>query len=152
MKLSQLLEVLHNSQNMQIYLPNGAMVPQHFHVTEVGHVTKSFIDCGGTLRKEDSISIQLWSATDYDHRLDPKKLIKILTATISQLELPDADIVVEFQGNTIEKYGMDHDGDRFLLTKTVTACLALDQCGITVEKPKVKLSDINSCTPGGGCC
>jgi len=152
MKLSQLLEVLYNSQNLQIYLPNGAIVPQHFHVTEVGHVTKSFIDCGGTLRKEDSISIQLWSATDYDHRLDPRKLITILTSTISQLELPDADIVVEFQGNTIEKYGLDHDGDRFLLIKTVTACLALDQCGITVEKPKVKLSDINSCTPGSGCC
>lgn len=152
MKLSQLLELLHTTQDIQIYLPNGAMVPQHFHVTEVGHVTKSFIDCGGTVRKEDSISLQLWSATDYDHRLDPKKLISILTATVSKLQLPDADIFVEFQGNTIEKYGLDHDGNRFLLTKTLTECLALDQCGLPSLKPKVIMKAIGSCAPGSGCC
>jgi len=33
-------------------LENGTMVPEHFHVTEVGVVTKHFIDCGGTVRNE----------------------------------------------------------------------------------------------------
>lgn len=29
-------------------LENGNSVPEHFHVTEVGIITKDFIDCGGT--------------------------------------------------------------------------------------------------------
>ena len=49
------------------------MVPSHFHVTEVGKITKHFIDCGGTVRNEEVVNFQLWQADDYDHRLHPEK-------------------------------------------------------------------------------
>jgi hypothetical protein len=39
-------------------------VPEHFHVTEVGVVTKDFIDCGGTVRHEKVANFQLWDAND----------------------------------------------------------------------------------------
>jgi len=29
-------------------LPEGTYLPAHFHMTEVGLVTKHFVDCGGT--------------------------------------------------------------------------------------------------------
>ncbi len=37
-------------------MPNGAYVPPHFHLTEVGTMVKKFIDCGGTVREEAKIS------------------------------------------------------------------------------------------------
>ncbi|MGW8123550.1 DUF6428 family protein [Roseivirga echinicomitans] len=50
---------------------------------------------------------------------------------------------------------MEFDGTNFLLTNKQTACLALDKCGVPAEKPKIKMSAIQTaeaCTPGGGCC
>ena len=31
---------------IQFVLPDGDQIPIHFHVTEVGHVAKDFVDCG----------------------------------------------------------------------------------------------------------
>lgn len=69
----------------------------------------------------------------------------------------DLEIEVEYQGNTIGKYGLDYDGKNFLLTTKLTDCLAKDKCGIAQEKPKVELSQLqeqtsNTCAPGSGCC
>jgi hypothetical protein len=69
----------------------------------------------------------------------------------------DLEVEVEYQSDTIGKYGLDFDGNRFILTSKVTACLASDACGIPTEKIKVKIADLQtvaqaSCTPGGGCC
>ena len=71
------------------------------------------------------------------------------------LELGDLDIEVEYQAETIGKFGLEFNGSQFLLTSKQTDCLAKDNCGIPVEKLKVKLADLQSescCTPGGGCC
>jgi len=38
---------------VEFALPDGAKVPAHFHVTEVGYVTKDFFDCGGTRRRDE---------------------------------------------------------------------------------------------------
>ncbi len=54
---------------MNFQLENGTFVPEHFHVTEVGVVTKHFIDCGGTMRNEKVANFQLWDANDFEHRL-----------------------------------------------------------------------------------
>ena len=52
MILNELLTVLDDksSATIQLMLPNGSLVPAHFHITEVGRVHKDFIDCGGTIR------------------------------------------------------------------------------------------------------
>jgi len=52
MKLSAFKELVQSVDELKIALPNGDFVPKHFHVTEVGCITKNFIDCGGTVREE----------------------------------------------------------------------------------------------------
>ncbi len=52
MKLSEIKTVLLSLENVTFELENGSFVPEHFHVTEVGEITKHFIDCGGTIRSE----------------------------------------------------------------------------------------------------
>jgi len=156
MKLSQLKQHLNGVQEVNFELPNGSLVPQHFHVTEVGQIHKHFIDCGGTVRNEKSVNFQLWEAGDFDHRLAPQKLVSIIALSEKVLGVEDSEIEVEYQSNTIGKYGLDFDGKNFLLTAKTTACLASDACGVT-GKEKVKLSDLNEqkqacCTPGSGCC
>lgn len=155
MKLSQIKAKLTQLDKIAFQLPNGDLVPNHFHVTEVGKITKHFIDCGGTERKEEVANFQLWNANDYDHRLHPKKLLNIIELSEKILEIGDLEIEVEYQSDTIGKFGLDFDGNNFLLTSKQTDCLAKDQCGIPSEKPKMKLSEIQtatSCAPGSGCC
>ncbi|MEQ9311575.1 MAG: DUF6428 family protein [Cytophagales bacterium] len=155
MKLSQIKRTLVDLESIAFQLPNGELVPRHFHVTEVGMITKNFIDCGGTLRNEEVINFQLWSANDYDHRIHPEKLLHIIELSEKTLGLPDLDIEVEYQGETIGKYGLDFDGTNFLLTTKATDCLAKENCGIPASKPKVNLSELQTaecCAPGSGCC
>lgn len=156
MKLSEIKKQLSTLENVAFVLPNGTYVPEHFHVTEVGLISKSFIDCGGKLRKETVVNFQLWDANDFEHRLKPQKLLKIIALSENTLGIEDQEVEVEFQGETIGKYDIGFNGKEFTLVNKQTACLAQDQCGIPTEKQKVKLSEIpiqsNSCTPGGNCC
>ena len=89
---------------------------------------KNFIDCGGVIRSEKVVNFQLWNADDYDHRLHPEKLVHIIELSERVLGIPDLEIEVEYQGETIGKYGLDHDGKNFLLTTKMTDCLAKDNC------------------------
>jgi len=171
MKLSEVKLVLEVLETIGFQLPNGELVPNYFHVTEVGKITKHFIDCGGTLRNEEVVNFQLWNANDYDHRLHPEKLLDIIQLSEKVLNIEDLKIEVEYQAEiddsqtqknqptnimqTIGKFGLDFDGKNFLLTSKQTDCLAKDKCGIPVEKIKVRLSDLNDapcCSPDGNCC
>lgn len=156
MKLSEIKNHLSTLKNIAFKLPNGALVQPHFHVTEVGRITKDFIDCGGKRRSERVVNFQLWEEKDYDHRLHPEKLLSIIELSEKMFKFEDLEIEVEYQGKeTIGKYDLDFDGTYFLLTSKLTACLAEDACGISLEKPKVAISEVNkanSCAPGSGCC
>ena len=155
MKLSQIKLLLNQLDTIGFKLPNGELVPNHFHVTEVGKITKHFIDCGGTVRNEEVVNFQLWNANDYDHRLHPEKLLKIIELSEKVLEIENLEIEVEYQAETIGKFGLDFDGKHFVLTTKQTDCLAKDNCGIPTEKTKVKLSDLNNepcCSTDGNCC
>ena len=155
MKLSEVKKHLSAAEAVNFQLENGTFVPEHFHVTEVGVVTKHFIDCGGTIRNEKVANFQLWDANDFDHRLKPEKLLNIIQLSEEKLGMEDLEIEVEYLAETIGKYDLDFNGKDFVLVSKQTACLASDSCGIPSEKPKVKLSDLknqNTCTPGGGCC
>ena len=100
------------------------------------------------IRKEEVVNLQLWEANDYDHRLHPEKMLQILTLSEKAFNLQDLEIEVEYQGSTIQKFGLDFKGNNFLLTQKQTACLAQDACGV----PEVKAEAANSCAPGSGCC
>lgn len=156
MKLSQVKNILKTVNAVNFILADGTIVPEHFHVTEVGLITKNFIDCGGIVRKETVVNFQLWNAEDVEHRLKPQKLINIIELSEKVLGIDDFEIEVEYQTQTIGKYDIDFNGKHFVLLNKQTACLAQDQCGIPSEKQKVKLSEIvnetSCCSPGGSCC
>ncbi len=156
MKLSEIKMVLSEIDEVIFMLQNGTLVPSHFHVTEVGSVQKHFIDCGGTIRKESVINFQLFTAADYEHRLSAQKLLSIIELSEEELSLKNLEIEVEYQGDTIGKYGLEFNDGVFVLTSTLTDCLAKDKCGIPQEKQGVRLSEpqvqVNGCTPGSGCC
>lgn len=157
MKLSEIKKHLSTIEAVNFVLEDGTKVPEHFHVTEVGIVTKVFIDCGGTVRNEKIANFQLWDADDYDHRLKPGKLLDIIALSERVLGMEDLEIEVEYQSQTIGKYDLVFNGKDFVLVAKQTNCLAPDKCGIPSDEPKLTLLNIqaenqNSCTPGGGCC
>ncbi|MFZ4798554.1 MAG: DUF6428 family protein [Bacteroidia bacterium] len=156
MKLSEVKDALLTVETVSFTLPNGNKVPAHFHVTEVGVITKNFIDCGGMVRNEKVVNFQLWEANDFDHRLAPQKLLNIIELSEKVLGIENHEVEVEYQTETIGKFDLNFNGKDFVLANKQTDCLAKDNCGIPTEKLKVKLMELvpeqNCCTSGGGCC
>lgn len=156
MTLGQIKKILPELSTLGFQLEDGTFVPQHFHVTEIGKVTKNFIDCGGAVRNEEKVNFQLWTADDEDHRLKAEKLLDIIRISEEKLGIEDLEIEVEYQGTTIGRYDLDFNGSNFVLTNKLTACLAQDSCGIPPQKQKVALSELtkqnSGCSPGSGCC
>lgn len=157
MKLSELKQVLNTLSQINFIQPNGHFVPRHFHITEAGLNTKHFMDCGGTIRIEKTVCFQVWTANDFKHRLEPQKLKKIITTAEPLFGNDDLDIEIEFQTETISRYGLDFDGNNFLLVTKMTNCLAEDHCGIPREKLKMNLSELqktenSTCSPNSNCC
>jgi hypothetical protein len=148
MKLSEIKNELNRLAAIAFQLPNGDLVPNHFHVTEIGKVTKNFIDCGGKLRNEEVANFQLWEANDYDHRLHPDKLLHIIELSEKVLALPDLEIEVEYQmQDTIGKFSLGFDGMNFLLMSKQTDCLAKSSCGMPAEKEQT-----SCCGSESACC
>lgn len=157
MKISEFKTHLASLNSIGFKLPNGECVPLHFHITEVGRTTKHFIDCGGDVHEEKSANLQIWVADDTDHRLAPRNLLNILDQSKKVLNDEDLEIEVEYQTETIGKYGLSIDEDAFVLVAKKTDCLAKIKCNIPQSKPKIKFSELTvatqgTCTPGGGCC
>jgi hypothetical protein len=157
MTLEQIKSILPSLENVEFALENGTFVPEHFHVTEIGMITKKFIDCGGTIREEEKINFQLWDANDFEHRLKPGKLLNIIKLSEEKLGIKNLEIEVEYQSDTIGKYDLDFNGKYFVLKNKMTACLANDACGVPEEKQKLNLRELNTvqqegCAPNSGCC
>ncbi len=80
MKLGSFKDLLqaHSDKQFRLMLPNQNAVPISFHITEVAHVQKRFIDCGGKLHTTDTCQLQAWVYTDTDHRLLAGKMADVL--------------------------------------------------------------------------
>jgi hypothetical protein len=155
MKVKELITHLNAVASVSFELPDGTMVPAHFHVTEMGLMLKNYVDCGGKMRNERSATFQLWVAGDTEHRLTPQKFLGIISLCDGLYGVQDLEVVVEYQQATIGFFGLAFQNGHFKLTTKQTACLAVDACGIPETKLKVNMGDLgnkNSCTPGGGCC
>ena len=153
MRLSTFKKILSELDILKFQLPDGHFVPPHFHITEVGNINRNYIDCGGILRQEKKISLQLWVASDTEHRLKPDNLLKILQLAEKQLGFSNIEIEVEYQQDTVGRYELAFDGVIFQLINTQTACLAPDQCGIPKEKARVRVTANGlNCNPETGCC
>ena len=153
MKLSDVKTALSKLSVVNFKFANGDYVPAHFHVTEVGLVTKHFIDCGGTERHETVVNFQLWEAQDYEHRIEADKFLQILELSKKVIgQSNDLEIEVEYQESTIGKFGLDFDGIDFILINKKTDCLAKNSCGIPAyEDDDDDDSHMSCCSSTHGC-
>ena len=142
MNISQVRDQLsaHSDKPILLILPDGGLVPSHFHVTEVGHVKKNFIDCGGTRRSVETCLLQTWVANDTEHRLHAGKLEQIFTLAGDILPSQDLPVEVEYEDDLTAQFPViAHeivDGAlAFHLGWKHTDCLAKEKC-----------------LPGVGCC
>lgn len=155
MNLQELKSLLksHSDKLFQIQLPNGTAVPVSFHVTEVGRVQKTFLDCGGTLRETLACQLQVWVGEDYHHRIETGKMAAILEKARPYLPDETIPVEVEYEDEVISQYVIeDHDvrADAvvLILDHKHTACLAMELCGI----PAAGAGDKDACCTGTGCC
>jgi hypothetical protein len=132
--MNQILD-RNRESSLHVVLPSGEFVPAHFHVTEVGRVQKTFIDCGGTRRESISCLLQVWTAQDVEHRLVAGKLSKIMNLAEPVLAANDLVVEVEYGPEVASQYSVANieetpSGLLFVLAGKRTECLAPDKCGV----------------------
>ena len=130
-------------------LPNGQAIAPHYHLTEVARVQKDFIDCGGVRRRHESCVLQLWVATDTQHRLEAAKYLRILQSAMPLFESTAIPVEVEYEDQVLSHYNVSSiecrdDQMEIHLASKHTGCLAPDRCGV----PMVVLGGCS----GPGCC
>jgi hypothetical protein len=153
MKLTDLRSVLekHPESLPRFVLPDGDFIPAHVRVTEVGHVVKNFIDCGGVMGKSETVLLQTHVGQDIDHRLKTGRFAKILR--LGDRVLPHAQLEVEVEYNccVVAQYPVTDvkpTGEHLdmILGKRRTQCLAQERqkdAGETVDA---------CCAPAAACC
>ena len=154
MKLSRFKALLdmHREKQFRLVLPNENAVPVCFHITEVAHVQKRFIDCGGRLHTTHTCQLQAWVWTDTEHRLLAGKMADVLTLSGKVLpEGQDLDVEIEYEDVTISQYPVTRSTvteDEVILHLGYkhTDCLAKDVC----LPPTANAA--SSCCGSSGCC
>jgi len=127
---------MHPKKNLCLLLPGGDRIPADFHITEVGFVSKSFVDCGGTKRATNACVLQAWVArNDQDHRLTAGKLASILGLARDLLPSEELDVEIEYEGCVISQYPVLAANEvgaelAFTLGNKHTDCLAKEACGL----------------------
>jgi hypothetical protein len=151
MKLSQLNQILENYPKTfpRFILPDGSQIPPHMHVTEVGHVVRKFIDCGGVIGKEENIVLQTRAGSDVEHRLGSDGLAKILRLGRRVLPATDLDVSVEYDCCVVSQYPISDvktDGAdlHLILSANRTQCR---------ERERREMREANSCCgASANCC
>ena len=113
-------------------LPNGDYIPAHAHVTEVGHVVRNFIDCGGLIGKEEKILLQTHVGNDTDHRLRSDRFAKILELGNRVIRNADLNVDVEYDCCVVAQYPIAEamsDGEylNLILRRNRTQCRARER-------------------------
>ena len=151
MKLSEFKAHLqkHPNHELAFVLPDGDRIPAHAHITEAGRVDKSFIDCGGTIRRTATCSLQAWVADDVEHRFMPGKLAGVLDLAAPLFQSDDLDMEIEYEDCAISQFPVleasaSNDALLFRLGSKHTDCLAKDVC--------LPQSTGACCGNDGGCC
>jgi hypothetical protein len=113
-------------------LPDGEYIPAHAHVTEVGHLVRNFIDCGGLTGKEEKIVLQTHVGDDTDHRLRSDRFARILELGNRVIPSADLDLDVEYDCCVVAQYPIAEaapDGDHLnlILRRSRTQCRARER-------------------------
>ena len=153
MKLSQFKAHLeaHPEHELTFILPDGGRIPAHAHITEVGRVDKSFIDCGGTIRSVSAANLQAWVADDVDHRFAPSKLAGVIGKSALLFRGDDLDVEIEYEDGFISQFpvidvGAEGNHVYFRLGTKHTDCLAKEVC-LTSDN-----NEESGCCANSGCC
>lgn len=136
---------------LSLVLPDEAVVPAHFHVTEVGYVKKEFIDCGGEVRIDEKCLLQIWVADDVDHRVDAGKFLEILEHGKTIIPSEDLSVEIEYEHPYVSQFALSEvrsnaDAVSLIFVSKHTDCLAKDVCGVTFDEGD------SCCSPRTGCC
>ncbi len=132
-------------------LPDGSSVPKSFHITEVGMVTKRFIDCGGKVHQVETCQLQVWIGEDIDHRIETRKMAQILEVSGSIIADDSLEIEIEYEERIISQYPVKEaliteETVTLVLSLKHTDCLAKDLCGTDSKANEA------GCCGGGSCC
>lgn len=137
MQLKTLKTILrtHPDRGVRFILPDADIIPAHFHITEVGHVSKRFIDCGGKLHDTtDTCLLQTYVADDVEHRLDGGTFAKILDLGAEVLPHDELPVEVEYDCCVVAQYPIASAELRefieIQLGQKHTDCLAKQKCGV----------------------
>jgi len=139
----------HPDHELRFVLPDGDVIAAHAHITEAGRVDKTFIDCGGTVRKTSICTLQAWVAEDVDHRLKPGKLAGIMSLAEPIFHGDDLPMEIDYEDCSISQFPVLEVREvngvlSFQLGSKHTDCLAKEIC---------LPADGGCCaTSGGGCC
>ena len=151
MRLSEFITQLEANPGHELVfiLPDGGRIPVHAHITEVGRIDRTFIDCGGTIRSHSVANLQAWVADDLDHRFRPAKLADVLKRSASLFRGDDLDVQIEYEDGVVSQFPVVETGATeqhvyFRLALKHTDCLAKDVC-LTPDAE-------GSCCAGSGCC
>jgi len=158
MKLHELKSLFksHPDKQFRLSLPDGSPIPVSFHVTEVGHVRKTFIDCGGTLRGLETCQLQVWVGEDGDHRIEAGKAAAILEKAKAFLPDDTIPVEVEYEDEVISQYTIEeHEvGAKAVVLKLAhkhTDCLARERCGIPAPITDTAQDEAPCCVKSGCC-
>jgi hypothetical protein len=127
----------HPELNVSIRRPDGTAIPAHYHLTEVGHVAKNFVDCGGKFRASETCVLQTHFASPRDdgHRLTAGKFAKILDLAKPILPAEDLPVEVEYEASIISQAPLADISVvsgvlQLQLGSKHTECLAKEKCGL----------------------
>jgi hypothetical protein len=156
MTLHDLKDLLatHAGSHFRLRLPDGGAVPVSFHITEVGRVEKTFLDCGGTLRHTTTCQLQVWVGADYDHRIETGKMAGILAKARELLADDSVPVEIEYEDRVISQYtisGAEITPEAVILNLAHkhTECLAPELCGLP---PLPGKKSAGPCCGPSGCC
>jgi Family of unknown function (DUF6428) len=158
MTLAELQSLLteHADRSFRIRLPDGEAVPVSFHVTEVGRLHKTFLDCGGTLREIITCQLQIWVGEDYEHRIETGKMAAILGKARSILPDANVPVEIEYEDRVISQYTLSGyevlpEAVILVLSHKHTECLAPELCGLPSLTRLPAIGGQKTCCAPGAC-
>ncbi len=110
---------------------------------------KSFVDCGGTIRRVSACTLQAWVADDVEHRIQPGKLAGVLDLAAPLFLGDDLAVEMEYEDGLLSQFPVlearaTDAALLFQLGAKHTDCLAKDVC--------LPASPATECCSAGGCC
>jgi Family of unknown function (DUF6428) len=151
MKFNELIAALQQSPTTfpRFVLPDGDYIPAHAHLTEVGHVIRNFIDCGGLTGKEEKVVLQTHVGDDIDHRLRSDRFAQILQLGSRVVPSATLDVNVEYDCCVVAQYpiaGATLDGEHLnlILQRGRTQCRARER--------REGATAANGCIASEACC